>query len=95
MRVPRIEDQHGAALVAAVPSFVLDRIVESERLAFDPFARLPADAEAAAGRNIESEVDDCTGVGDPGVRWNHAAGAEHREESVGRAARNSGQRQGF
>jgi hypothetical protein len=51
-RIPDVEDHDCARLVAVVPGFVLDRIVEHKRLARFPFPRFAADAETAARRML-------------------------------------------
>ena len=50
LRVPDVEDQHDSQLVAVVPRFVLDRVVEHPRPAGDPLTRVVSDPESAAFR---------------------------------------------
>ena len=95
VRVPDVEDQYGAQLVAGVQRFVLDRVVEDPGLAASPFARFVADAEGAAARDHEPKMNDEADVGDAGVRRNARAGLQRRKEGGGREARNFRQRQAF
>src|ERR1044072_5130567 len=46
LRPPDVEDQHDAVLGAVVPGFVLDRIVENEKLALRPIAHFVAEPAA-------------------------------------------------
>ena len=57
-RVPEIEDQHDAQLVAVVACFVLDRVVEDQRLADAPLPPVEAYAVAATFGNDERQVRD-------------------------------------
>src|SRR5438067_1508352 len=93
MRVPAVEDEQCAILVAAVPRFMLDRVVERERLALAPFAGLAADPESAARRHDQRQMDDRAGVGDAGVRRDVLSCLEDRKENRRRAARNPGERE--
>ena len=68
VRVPAVNDQHRAQLIAAVEGLVLDGVIEGEGLASRPFAGFPAHPEPAARRNIQPQVDDRAAVGDAGVR---------------------------
>ena len=47
-----------AGLIAVVPRFVLDRVVEHPGFAYAPFARLAADAKAAAWRDDQRQMDE-------------------------------------
>ena len=88
-RTPDVADEDDARLVAVVPRFVLDRVVEHPGLADAPFARLAADAEAAAGRHDQRQVHDQAEVGDAGVRRDPraAAGAPRTAPRASAAAR--------
>src|SRR3954452_1457914 len=92
---PHIDDEDRAVAGAAVPGFVLDRVVEGECMALDPAARLAADAELAAVGDDQRQVDDAAHVGHPGVRRDVAAGLQDREEDVGRAAGDVADRERF
>ena len=92
-RIPDIEDQHRARLVAAVPGFVLDGIVEHQRLAFPPFARLVAHPEPAAFRHDQGQMHDHPRVGDAGVRRDQGLRLQAGEKSGRRDPRHLGQRQ--
>src|SRR5690348_18510598 len=56
IRVPAVEDEERAILIAGVPRLMLDRVVESEGLALAPLARLAADPKGAAGRHDQRQV---------------------------------------
>src|SRR4029453_2921197 len=88
MGVPAIEDQQRAILVAVVPCFMLDRIVEGEGLAIAPPRALSANPESAFPRHDQRQVDDCPNVGDAGVRRNSLAGLQDREKHCRRASWN-------
>src|SRR5437879_1213753 len=61
--------------------------LEHPRLAWNPLARLAADAESAAGRHDERQVHGQSGVRDAGMSRNPRARIENREESVGAVLR--------
>ena len=93
--VPNIENENGAVLFAAVPGFVLDRVVESESLALDPASRLAANAKLATFRNDEWQVNDATHIGDPGVRRDMASCLEDGKEDVRSSAVDAADRKRF
>ena len=87
LRTPDLEQQDDARPVAAVPGFVLDRVVEHPCLAFDRRARVVADAKAALRRDDQRQVADQAGVDEARVRRNASAGAQQREQDRRRAVR--------
>ena len=59
--IPDVENQHRAVLFAAIPCFVLDRIIESDRFAFAPGASFAADTKF--GRDVTVEPFVVFGLG--------------------------------
>ncbi len=78
--------------VAAVPRFVLDRIVEQPRLALLPVAHFVADAERALPRHQQRQVTDQSRVHQAVVRRNVRAGLQQRKQDRRRAIRHARQR---
>ena len=62
-RIPQVEDQDDAQLVAVVVRFVLDRVVEDQRLADPPAALLEPDTVAAILGDDERQMRDDACVG--------------------------------
>src|SRR2546427_10401602 len=87
MRVPDVEDENDAQLVAVVPGLVLDRVVEHPRPARDPLPRHVADPESAGARDDEGKVRDEADIGHAGVRWDPGPGFEQGEHRGGGAGR--------
>src|SRR6476469_3416799 len=56
VRPPHIEDQHNTKLVAWVHRFMLDRVIEYERLALSPVASFASDPEPAAVRYDQRQM---------------------------------------
>ena len=71
--MPDVEDEDDAQLAARIERFVLDRVVEDERLAPFPVAGFGADTEPAAFGNDEWKVADQAGIADTDMRWNRRA----------------------
>src|SRR5207302_690411 len=90
--VPHVEDEHDARLVAAVPGFVLDRVVKHPGAAFAPLAPLRADAIAASWGHDQRQMHDQACVGDAGMWWDAGMRRENREESGRRVAGNFAER---
>src|SRR5438552_7973134 len=90
--VPHVEDKHDARRVAAIPGFVLDRVVKHPGAAFAPLAALRADAVAASWWHDQRQMDDQACVRDAGVRRDTGARRENREESGRRVAGNFAER---
>ena len=86
-RTPDVADQDVARLVAVVPGFVLDRVVEDPGFAHAPLARLAADAEAAAWRHDERQMHDQPEVCDARVRRDARLRRERRVHRAGRTQR--------
>src|SRR5437588_6779724 len=86
MRMPDVEDQHDAELVAVVPGLVLDGIVEHPRLARNPLPDIVADAESTSLRDDQREMRDQAGVGYAVVRRNAGFRLEQRKHRGRRAS---------
>ena len=77
VRIPDIQDQHGTRLIAVVPGFVFESIVENEGLTGMPLAALRADPKSAAGRDDQWEMYDEPRIRNAGVRGNAGLGVEN------------------
>ena len=86
VRVPAIENQHGAALVGMISRLVFDGIVKRKGLPRDPFAGFTAHAKTAVRRNIQRQMRDRARVGNAGMRRNAGVRFQQRKECVGRSA---------
>ena len=93
MRIPHVDDQHDARPRAAVPGLVLVGVVEHDRLALAPGARLAADHQRAVLGNDERQVADGPRVGDAAVREDVRARGQHREHHLRGVAANAHERQ--
>ena len=92
VRVPAIENQHGAALVGTIPRLVFDGIVKRKGLPRDSLAGFTAHAKTAVRRNIQRQMHDRARVGNAGMRRNAGVRFQQRKECVGRPARQHGAR---
>src|SRR5688572_19785445 len=81
-RIPKIEDQHDAQLVAVVARLMLDRVVEDQRLADVPTTPIEAYAVAASLGHDEQQVRDYACVGLTVVRRNARFRRERGEHGV-------------
>jgi hypothetical protein len=81
-RVPHVEDQHHAQLVAVVARLVLDAVVEHQHFADVPAAVLEADAVPAVRRHDQRQVHDQPRVGLAMVRRDVRARRQRREHRV-------------
>ena len=91
VRIPTIHQHHYACRGATVPSFVLERVVEGEALAFAPFAFFAADDERAILGHDQRQMRDETRVGHATMRQDMCARAGQREpDGRGRKADRAG-----
>lgn len=74
MRLPDFEYENQSVLVASVPGFMFDGIVEREDLAFLPLHRALAHAEIAIWRNDQRQMADIANIEHAGVRRDMCAG---------------------
>src|SRR5699024_671760 len=58
VRIPAVDDQHHAGLVAVVPGLVLEGVVEGHAPARLPDVRFAAHAQRAIGRHDQRQVGD-------------------------------------
>src|SRR5690242_4522311 len=65
--IPAVEDQQGTVARCGICGFVLDRVVEYERFAFDPVSSFAADPERAALGHDQRKMDDRADIGHPGM----------------------------
>src|SRR3954453_11467887 len=55
-RIEEIAEENGAGAIAAVPGFVLERVVEHEALALLPTSCLRPDPDGATGRHVQAQM---------------------------------------
>ncbi len=84
MRVPTVEDQQHAGLIAVVPCLMLNGFVEHESFTFAPLPRFAADTKPAFFRHDQWQVDDRPNIGDAGMWRDGLARFEDRKEDRGR-----------
>src|SRR5512141_1374709 len=93
VRVPAIDDQHDARLLAAVPRLMLERVVERDALAFLPGVVLAADADRAVVRNDQRQMRDDARVRHAVMRQDVRAGRENGEADFRRVRADAHERQ--
>ncbi len=74
MRIPYVEYQHNPHLVAVIPCFMFDRIIERKGLTLAPRPRFSANSKGAVARNDQRQMNDCATIRHAGVRRNVTAG---------------------
>src|SRR5580693_5426424 len=67
-RIPNVDDENCARLIAVIPGFVLNSVIEYPRFASFPFTRFRTHSEAASRRYDERHMHDETRIGHAGMR---------------------------
>ena len=63
VRIPHVEDQDGAQLVAVVPGFMTDGVIEQDQFSWFPDVGLLAHPQGAVRRNDQWQMNGQAGVG--------------------------------
>src|SRR5678815_2754048 len=95
VRIPDVDDQDDAGLLAAVPRFMFERVVEGDATAFLPGMVLAADTDRAVIRNDQRQVRDDARIRHAVMRQDVRSWREYREADLRRVRADAHQRQRF